>query len=71
MKRRSCLALGLALILFLAAMPAALAATLIPSDTYCPSPRNGNQHRWGDWDILEQPTCSREGKRERVCSLCR
>jgi hypothetical protein len=27
-------------------------------------------HEWGEWVVVEEPTCQKVGKKERVCSVC-
>ena len=27
-------------------------------------------HEWGEWTVVEEPTCEKVGKKERVCSVC-
>ena len=39
-------------------------------DTYKDTKVKAKGHNWGDWRTVKEATCSKEGKRERVCNAC-
>ena len=77
MKRRRIISLVLIVLMLLGTLPtASFAATSRgtsreATDDYCPSGRSGNNtHLFGEWDIMEEPTCAAPGSESRWCSYC-
>ena len=65
MHTRRIVALLLALLLLTALLPAQAEAP----QAGCPGSPDG-EHQWGDWQVIQQPSCTVPGKRAHSCKRC-